>query len=102
MQLYIRNFKLGAYYALGRGPNARLFQFIQVTTKGFNLLELKTNKCLFRKKHLYSRNWYNKEIPNCFEDVKNVWVPEYFVFVEIKNDQELQKYLKGIQECANG
>jgi hypothetical protein len=33
-----------------------------VTPKGFNLLDVKTNKCLL-KSHLYCHNWSHKDIP---------------------------------------
>ena len=39
-------------------------EFIKVTPKGFNFLNLETNKCVF-KHHLYTKRYVGKEIPNC-------------------------------------
>lgn len=48
--------KLGNYYlvTIGRGYNNRkiITKFIQPTLKGFNLLDVNTNKCIL-KHHVY-------------------------------------------------
>lgn len=49
---------LGDTYRLGKV----LFRVIKVTRKGFNLLNLKTSKCLLYP-HLYAKGWGGKEIP---------------------------------------
>lgn len=80
MNFYIRNFKLGHIYT---DTGLRKLKFIKVTPKGFNLLDLETNRCIMNK-HLYSRNWYNKDMPTNIYEVNNVWVPDHFVFKEVK------------------
>ncbi len=76
---YYRSFKLGAIYAC----NGKLFKFIKTTPKGFNLLNLQTNRVLFMGGHLYSKDWSHKEIPEPIEHVKNVRVNAGLVFTEI-------------------
>ena len=91
--IYFRNFKLGAFYAWKH----RIFQFIKVTPKGFNLLEVQTHKCFFRK-HLYSKVWTGKDIPHNITEVKNCAVPDMFTFTEITDTEEqIREYLKGIK-----
>jgi len=79
LNIYFRSFKLGAYYQMGN----RIFQFIRVTNKGFNLLDVKTHTCLFKKKHLYSSNLYNKDVPNDINVVKNCAVVCACIFKEV-------------------
>ena len=80
-------FTLGHIYSLpartnsqnGYGWEKRLVKFIKTTKKGFNLLDLTTNKCVVMGAHLYSRKWSHKDIPR---DVKTFkvkipnWLPE--------------------------
>jgi hypothetical protein len=80
--VYFRNFKLGQHYYFQGQYSYKILRFIQVTPKGFNFLDEKTNKCFF-KSHLYSKLWYNKELPKEFTEVKVVAVPEGFYFTEI-------------------
>jgi hypothetical protein len=61
----------------------RRYRFIKVTPKGFNLLDLESNRCFF-KQHLYSREWNHKEIPEPIHRVKNVPVHNAFQFIEVK------------------
>ena len=48
--------KLGEYYTLKRGfgnnIKSRAVKFIKPTKKGYNFLDLKTSRCIFRQ-HLY-------------------------------------------------
>jgi hypothetical protein len=76
---YYRSFKLGATYAC----NGKLFKFIKTTPKGFNLLNLQTNRVMFMNGHLYSKNWSHKEIPEPITIVKNVRINSAFIFTEI-------------------
>jgi hypothetical protein len=63
---YWRTMELGAeylvYFDSHRPENPRFCRFIQVTRKGFNLLDLQTSKCIL-KKHLYVKNMQGREIP---------------------------------------
>jgi len=57
-QLVPRQFSLGEhYYVFGR-PS----MFIKVTAKGFNFLDTRTNKCIFRR-HFYCYRFFGKNIP---------------------------------------
>ena len=76
---YFRSFKLGATYAC----NGNLFKFIKTTPKGFNLLNLKTNRVMFMGGHLYSKNWSHKDIPEPITEVKNVRINASLTFTEI-------------------
>lgn len=82
VNVYMRSFTLGKYYLSSKGE---LVKFIKVTPKGFNLLNVRTNKCLFMSKHLYSKKYWNKPIPRDIHEVKQVWVPDwaYFTAVEV-------------------
>jgi hypothetical protein len=73
---YFRKFKLGHIYAC----SGDIVKFIQVTPKGFNLLNLKTNKCIL-KHHLYSPTWSRKEIPDD-ERTFLVCVPDHVTLKE--------------------
>jgi hypothetical protein len=74
---YQKKMRLGSDYMVRMSGNWHLCRFIKVTPKGFNLLDLKTNKCI-KKDHLYTKKWRGKVIP---KDV--VWfkvnVPEWIM-----------------------
>ena len=74
---YAKKMKLGADYMVRMNSEWHLCRFIKVTPKGFNLLDLKTNKCI-KKGHLYDRKWSGKVIPK-----DKVWfkvnVPEWIM-----------------------
>lgn len=54
-----RKFKLGAEYTFSYGYNTSYScKFIQVTQKGYNFLNLETNKCMLRH-HLYLSKYEN-------------------------------------------
>lgn len=76
---YFRNFILGQTYILNNGI---IVKFIKVTPKGYNLLDIKTNKCFLRY-HLYSKDLAFKEIPEDTTILKNVRVPECITLKEI-------------------
>ncbi len=79
--VYYRDFILGAEYLLDGKCGFKTLKFIKVTPKGFNLIDINTNKCFF-KTHLYSKIWYGKEIPKGFTEVKCVAVPTGFYFTK--------------------
>ncbi len=78
---YYRSFILGAEYSMNRLPQT--YKFIKVTQKGFNLLDLSTNRCVFRH-HLYSRDWRFIDIPEPIYVVGNVRVNAICQFSELK------------------
>jgi len=58
---YYRKFELGRDYVIpSRSANPTIVRFIKVTPKGFNLLNLRTNKCIL-KSHLYDRQFVGKD-----------------------------------------
>lgn len=57
-------------------------KFIKVTPKGFNFLNVETNKCIL-KRHVYDPNWSRKKIPENIENF-NVWI-------KIENERRLIK-----------
>ena len=86
--LYYRSFILGHYYRLGK----TIFQFIKVTNKGFNLLNIKTHSCLFRQ-HIYSRLWCNKQIPTDIDIVELCLIPTRYTFNEVHDISKIMKEL---------
>lgn len=76
--LYYRSFILGNYYQ----KDNKVYQFIWVTSKGFNLLDIKTYKCLF-KQHIYSMDFRHKEIPKDIKVVHNCPILTSCVFKEV-------------------
>ena len=80
--IYGRNytFTLGEEYKVGWRGN--ICKFIKVTPKGFNLLDLKTHKCIL-KKHLYSRAYVGKPIPSHHTKFK-VRISTYMTVTPIK------------------
>lgn len=85
---YKFRFKLGQDYTLtsrrwsrkekGWYLFVRTVRFIKTTRKGFNLLDLKTSKCVLTKTHLYDRKWVGKDIPEgqtCFTVTVPAWLP---------------------------
>ncbi len=78
--VYFRSFKLGSLY---NTPFNRIVKFIKVTPKGYNLLDIKTNKCIMRH-HLYSRDFSHKQIPEDKKVLNNIAVPNWLWFKEIQ------------------
>lgn len=64
-------FRLGELYMVRWYSNRpiQLCKFIQVTPKGFNLLDVQTNKCIL-KRHLYDNKWSGQRIPKDCTDFK--------------------------------
>jgi hypothetical protein len=85
--LYFRSFKLGSLYESYLYPG-RILKFIKVTRKGYNLLDIETNKCILNQ-HLYSRDFSNKEIPETLTTIKNVAVRNWLTFKEVVNIKEI-------------
>ena len=84
---YIRSFKLGSLYEINYPY--RLVRFIKVTRKGYNLLDIQTNKCLLNH-HLYSRDFAHKDIPDDAVHIKHVWVRNWLVLKEIIEVKDLK------------
>jgi hypothetical protein len=56
----------------------RWVRFIKITPKGFNLLDLETNKCILRH-HLYDRRYVGVKVPRratIFKVRVPSWLPE--------------------------
>ncbi len=83
--IYFRSFELGKTYLTYIFREAIIVKFIKVTPKGFNLLNVATNKCIL-KSHLYSKDFSNKEIPNDVKIFKNIAVPDCVYLTEIKKE----------------
>jgi len=83
---YFRTFKLGSIYETDTYPR-RIVKFIKVTRKGYNLLDIETNKCIL-KHHLYSKEFFHKEIPEDVVVVKSVAVRNWLVLKEVINITE--------------
>ena len=81
-RVYTKKLTLGHLYV----SRNEIVKFIQVTRKGFNLLNIKTNKCILRG-HAYCPKWSRKDIP---ENVKEftVTLPEYITLNEIHNSNK--------------
>lgn len=58
-------------------PNCR---FIKVTRKGFNIVDLDTNRCLL-KKHVYASGMANKEYPSKGPIRGNFMVPTFMSII---------------------
>ena len=56
-------------------------KFIKVTPKGFNFLNVKTNKCIY-KSHFYDRKYRGVLIPGATKTFR-VWAPST---VEVRDD----------------
>jgi hypothetical protein len=54
-------------------PNCR---FIKVTRKGFNILNLDTNRCIL-KKAVYAKGAANKEFPSTGDITGDFWIPAW-------------------------
>jgi len=84
--MYTKHLKLGSDYMVRMSGKWYLCRFIKVTPKGFNLLDLKTNKCI-KKGHLYTKKWKGKVIPK-----DEVWfdvnVPEWIMIGAHVNKEE--------------
>jgi len=82
---YYRSFELGKLYFLYTHKNGKIVKFIKVTRKGFNLLDIATNKCVL-KQHIYSRDLCNKDIPENMTVFKNVLLPDSIYLNELKQE----------------
>ena len=82
---YIRSFKLGSLYEINYPY--RLVKFIKVTRKGYNLLDIMTNKCILNH-HIYSKEFAHKDIPDDAVHIKSVWVLNWLVLKEVKEVKE--------------
>lgn len=85
---YFRTFKLGSLYETDTYPR-RIVRFIKVTRKGYNLLDVETNKCILRY-HLYCPKFSHKEIPEDLVEVKGVAVRNWLTLKEVINIKELK------------
>jgi hypothetical protein len=85
---YYRTFKLGGLYETDTYPR-RIVKFIKVTRKGYNLLDIETNKCIL-KHHLYSSAFSHKEIPEDLVIVKSVIVRNWLVLREVTDIKEIK------------
>lgn len=54
---------LGEEFTFQSFGKCRRVKFIKTTRKGFNLLDVDTNKCVCRK-HFYARKYSHKNIPH--------------------------------------
>jgi len=85
-------FRLGQDYTIpkmrwcdGKWRRTKLVvRFIKTTRKGFNLLDLATNKCILSQTRLYDRKWSGKDIP---KDVQTftVQLPAY-ISIPVENE----------------
>ena len=84
---YHFTFVLGADYLINRIQydknnystfKKQVVRFVRVTDKGFNLLDLDTNKCIVYKRHLYDSRYHGSHIvvPQ-YQQVFHVKVPEW-------------------------
>lgn len=85
--VYFRSFKLGALY---QTLYNKVVKFIKVTPKGYNLLDIETNKCIMRH-HLYSRDFSYKEIPENVTKLHNVAIRNGLIFKELKNVEDIKQ-----------
>lgn len=87
---YVFKFELGNDYELSYYKRGRIYpitvRFIQTTRKGFNLLNLSTNKCIIRNRHLYAKKWSHKDI-SIDQKIFTVSVPWYIPFPKIVQKQ---------------
>jgi hypothetical protein len=84
---YDKKMKLGSDYMVRKDGKWYLCRFIKTTRKGFNLLDLNTNKCLRIPGHFYAKKWSGKEIPD-----DEVWfkvtIPEWIMVGAHVNKEE--------------
>jgi hypothetical protein len=80
--LWLHKLELGKnYYVAYAGGPARLCEFIKVTPKGFNFLEIQTNACVFPG-HFYDSRFYKKQMPSVkqLNSIKiQIWVTNNWV-----------------------
>jgi hypothetical protein len=82
-------FTLGHYYNIqwtSSSAPVTLCKFIKVTRKGFNLLNVATNKCIC-KSHLYAPKYSGKDIPKR-EIAFKVNVSEYMIVKEVQQNEK--------------
>ena len=74
------------------GRCAHNCKFIKVTRKGFNILNIDTNRCIL-KTHVYAKDMAHKEFPKKGPITGIFPIPEYLnVFVKDReNDKETEK-----------
>jgi hypothetical protein len=77
------DFELGASYLMQSNYKKPIVvKFIKVTRKGYNFLDECTNKCVL-KRHVYSRTWAGKEIPEDLIKITRCRVPDTTHFEKI-------------------
>jgi hypothetical protein len=79
-----RTFTLGELYVVTVSKLDTRCQFIKVTRKGFNLLDLDTSKCIL-KHHLYDSKYSGKDIPR-YEINFTVRIPNWIY--KITNEKQ--------------
>jgi hypothetical protein len=93
VRMYSKKMRLGSCYLVKLNGKWHLCRFIKVTRKGFNLLDVNTNRCLKLNGHLYAPKWRDKKDrpPQTIPD-DEVWfkvnVPEWITIGEHINDEE--------------
>jgi hypothetical protein len=82
------DFVLGEEYLCENGDKKYICKFIQVTRKGFNLLDVNTNRCIMRR-HLYDREFQpKKHIPKARRNFSvRVW--EWWQISKIEKEKAL-------------
>lgn len=88
--LYYKNLNLGDDLEVRTGrtiySNCR---FIKVTRKGFNILDLDTDRTIL-KKHVYAKGMGNKEYPNHGSIAGSFLIPEHVqITVKPKTNQKV-------------
>lgn len=81
-----QDFNFETVYILNR---YRFVKFVRSTKRGFNFLDLKTNKYVCKKRHLYSKDFINKGIPDkSLTSIRRVEVPVWMTISEINNPRD--------------
>ena len=89
---YYTTLSLGEEYIVttryfGKITGSKACRFIKVTTKGFNLLDLETNRTIL-KTHLYMKGMQGKEYPKSGPIKGKFMVPEW-VHIERFNKENI-------------
>ena len=83
ISLIKRKIKLGQLFLYSSFGKVRTCKFIKVTRKGFNFLDIETNQCILKKRHVYALNMAGKEHPTNIKEV-TVYVPEFLILKKIE------------------
>lgn len=71
--------------------NNEIVKFIQVTRKGFNLLDIHSNRCILIGRHLYSIALSKSQfIPKDLIHIKAVVVPDWLKLKDYEEIKELK------------